>query len=776
VADLTVTASLLAQTLPSSPTGGASRFPAGTKSSSESTANSGSQFPELLAGLVSTSKAAEGDSHTIPTGVVPRPDLDTAAGTGTPPAGNHADWRDAVLPSVLAATATGKRSLARKAAGGHADPTEQSDVASRLGLPAAKTPGPEQQPAIPAVSTLQLQPTLPYVTAVTNLPAPEDSTALSGADDEALTQSPVQMSNRALWAGRDVAVAGKTSVLEREAGLGLSGVVSGVAHEAKGPATPVSPRAVPQAGRQHQEAPADRTPGRQESGLVAPQESAELRFTSVSAASGAEEQSRHAAAMAMTQAMPVAEMGLTPAAPGAAERDGPPVASSSDAPATIRTEDVPSSGQEQGPFATASGAVPNSEGFGSRPDMGPAAGATNSTNALRTLFESVPASPAPTRHPLSADAGGDGAEDEMRAPAERVSTGTDDTDSSGRHADRMQASEQPSRRSSSSVVAQLLALSGQVPRTVESIPSARSPKVAPASLAESQVRDTDPQVRAVAASTPDRGELAFAMQMQVMPPRESSVPGESRGRMTAADESRRIPVTTTERDVPVVEPVAASENRPSLSGEPEQAPARGGRGRRPEEAPPERAEVPTGMAASKVLPHAAQDAQLRTGTGVEPPEAAVAKPVRPQDAMDSESKPEAPSMPAVRDMKFEVTGGESRVEVRLSERGGEVKMTVRTPDANLAGTLRENLPALSTRLSESGFKSEAWHPAASSTNEWRHTAQSSAGGASQDANSHSREHQGSQDGAGQRRPRIPQEPVTQKQKGKDFAWLMSSLR
>ena len=161
----------------------------------------------------------------------------------------------------------------------------------------------------------------------------------------------------------------------------------------------------------------------------------------------------------------------------------------------------------------------------------------------------------------------------------------------------------------------------------------------------------------------------------------------------------------------------------------------------------------------------------------ERPEAASPKPVRPQDAMESESKPEAPGTPAVRDMKFEVTGGESRVEVRLSERGGEVKMTVRTPDGNLASTLRENLPALSTRLTESGFKSEAWHPAASSTNEWRHTAQSSAGGASQDAHSQSREqNRESQDGAGQRRPRIPQEPETQKQKGKDFAWLMSSLR
>ena len=118
----------------------------------------------------------------------------------------------------------------------------------------------------------------------------------------------------------------------------------------------------------------------------------------------------------------------------------------------------------------------------------------------------------------------------------------------------------------------MLALSGHVPRTVDSIPSVRSLKVASASLTESQVPITDPQVWAVAASTPDHGEVAFAMQMQAMPAREGSVSGESRGRMTAAEESRPTPITTAERDVSVVEPVAASENHPTLSSEPEQAP------------------------------------------------------------------------------------------------------------------------------------------------------------------------------------------------------------
>jgi hypothetical protein len=353
------------------------------------------------------------------------------------------------------------------------------------------------------------------------------------------------------------------------------------------------------------------------------------------------------------------------------------------------------------------------------------------------------------------------------------------------------------------VVAQVLALSGQMPRTVDSIPPAvpapqpvempadpgpppqqRAPaqpavpaEVAPQSPAESLIPDADTQVRVLATSTPDRDEVAFAVQMKAMPTPEDTVQRESPVRLAAAEGSRRIPIPAPERDVPAPEPSAASENRPSPSSEPDHAPARAGRERRPEAAPSERTDTSAGTPAGKMIPHAAPDAQAGAETAPERPDTTAAKPVRPQDAMESETKPEAAKATPVRDMKFEVTGGERRVEVRLSERGGEVKMTVRTPDAHLASTLRENLPALSARLAESGFKSEAWHPAAASTSQWRHTAESSAGGASQDANSQPREQDREpQDGAGQRRPKSPQEPIPQKEKGRDFAWLMSSLR
>ena len=163
-----------------------------------------------------------------------------------------------------------------------------------------------------------------------------------------------------------------------------------------------------------------------------------------------------------------------------------------------------------------------------------------------------------------------------------------------------------------------------------------------------------------------------------------------------------------------------------------------------------------------------------------PPESAAAEPARPsrpQESTRAEAAPETVKGSPVRDMKLELSGGDRRVEVRLSERGGEVKMTVRTPDTHLANALRENLPTLSARLAESGYKSDGWHPAAASVNERGHTADSSANSAFQDANPSPRDQDRQpQQHGGQRQRKNPEEPQPQQQKGRDFAWLMSSLR
>ena len=361
-------------------------------------------------------------------------------------------------------------------------------------------------------------------------------------------------------------------------------------------------------------------------------------------------------------------------------------------------------------------------------------------------------------------------------------------------------------------MAQLLALGGQVPRTVDSRPtaapapqpvpvfrpidlpadrgSALEPHATPepaetalGSPAESLTPAADTQVRVLGTSTPDRDEVAFALQVKAMPTPEAAAQHTSPDGLPAAEGSERTPMPAQQGGVTVPDP-AASQKRLSQTDEPDHTPAHAGRERRPELAALERTGPPAGATAGKTNPQPSPDAQVRSETAPQrsqATEAAEAEPVRPQDVMEGAAKPEAVNAPFVRDMKFEVTGGQQRVEVRLSERAGEVKMTVRTADEPLASALLENLPALSARLAESGFKSEAWHPAASSTNELRHTAESGARGASHDTNQDAdaqprQQDRQAPDGAAQRRPKSPQEVAPQKEKGKDFSWLISSLR
>ena len=58
---------------------------------------------------------------------------------------------------------------------------------------------------------------------------------------------------------------------------------------------------------------------------------------------------------------------------------------------------------------------------------------------------------------------------------------------------------------------------------------------------------------------------------------------------------------------------------------------------------------------------------------------------------------------------------DQRVEVRLAQRGGELRVTVSTPNLDLARGLRQGIPEVVGRLSESGFRTETWHPGATAT-------------------------------------------------------------
>jgi hypothetical protein len=153
--------------------------------------------------------------------------------------------------------------------------------------------------------------------------------------------------------------------------------------------------------------------------------------------------------------------------------------------------------------------------------------------------------------------------------------------------------------------------------------------------------------------------------------------------------------------------------------------------------------------------------------------------LRDKETPEPASAPELPRAPAAaHDIRLQVNGGERRVEVRLVERDGEVHVAVRTPDAHLADTLREDLPTLSSRLTDSGFRTETWHPGASAGAEWHRQAEPAGGGLPQGSSGQPRENGRQQQPGDQQPPRakVPEEQLHRKEKGKDFEWFMSTLR
>jgi hypothetical protein len=161
-----------------------------------------------------------------------------------------------------------------------------------------------------------------------------------------------------------------------------------------------------------------------------------------------------------------------------------------------------------------------------------------------------------------------------------------------------------------------------------------------------------------------------------------------------------------------------------------------------------------------------------------------AHPVEPAPARPAEAV-HAPAVdrpttaePAARDIRLELQGTGQRVEVRLEERAGEVRVSVRTPDGALADTLRDHLPALSARLEQSGFRADQWRaadaaggtrpidvgrPAGGSGSEGRQNPSGSGGGQPREQSGRQREPQA-------------EGPPQRNQKGKGFAWLMSTLQ
>ncbi|HUP03972.1 MAG TPA: hypothetical protein VMU19_08285 [Bryobacteraceae bacterium] len=103
---------------------------------------------------------------------------------------------------------------------------------------------------------------------------------------------------------------------------------------------------------------------------------------------------------------------------------------------------------------------------------------------------------------------------------------------------------------------------------------------------------------------------------------------------------------------------------------------------------------------------------------------------------------------ALKDLTLQVgQAGAQKVEVRLTQRSGELHVAVRTGDSDLARGLQQDLPDLVSRLKTAGLRADAWQPGGSAVSggpslESRASSSDSQKGDSQQDFSGSRQQQG----------------------------------
>ena len=86
--------------------------------------------------------------------------------------------------------------------------------------------------------------------------------------------------------------------------------------------------------------------------------------------------------------------------------------------------------------------------------------------------------------------------------------------------------------------------------------------------------------------------------------------------------------------------------------------------------------------------------------------------------------------------------GDQTVELKITDRAGEVKVAVRTADPDLAGSLRDNLGDLVHKLEQSGLRADNWHPAPGPVDSARQLRQSDGESSAGDQSGRQQQHSG----------------------------------
>ena len=93
------------------------------------------------------------------------------------------------------------------------------------------------------------------------------------------------------------------------------------------------------------------------------------------------------------------------------------------------------------------------------------------------------------------------------------------------------------------------------------------------------------------------------------------------------------------------------------------------------------------------------------------PQPAAAEKTAPVTSTAAVAEPPQTQTIRPQNIDLKIAGADnSQVDVRISQRAGDVQVTVRTPDGDLAQSLRQHLPELSDRLSQTGVSGDLWQP------------------------------------------------------------------
>jgi hypothetical protein len=227
-----------------------------------------------------------------------------------------------------------------------------------------------------------------------------------------------------------------------------------------------------------------------------------------------------------------------------------------------------------------------------------------------------------------------------------------------------------------------------------------------------------------------------------------------------------------------------------LPAQPAADPAPPGPVREPPGAAARRADAPDPgpAAASPASPAAAAEHAAQKTVNPQPPSGPPALPpaveVRAAGPARREETPTVgPARPAepiapepvsrtepVRDLAFRLEGASETVDVRLSARGDAVHVSVHTADADLAGTLRQHLGDLESRLETRGYQAQSWQARAPAE---AARAGSDAGYPSGDPAG--QQYQGRGGSHPERRGQQSRRTNAARER-KDFAWIVSQVR